>query len=109
MTTFTFAEQLAALPKLANLGPLFKSSNTPIELTESETEYVVRCVKHTFPHHIVFQVCLKFDFEILEVYVNSKKFNKDCIVVVNLWSCTKFHSFELGHVSRVCYVEASTC
>ena len=51
-------EQLAAVPKLANLGPLFKSSSTPLELTESETEYVVRCIKHTFPHHIVFQVIL---------------------------------------------------
>jgi coatomer protein complex subunit gamma len=50
-----YAEQLAAIPKLANLGPLFKSSSTPVELTESETEYVVRCVKHTFPHHVVFQ------------------------------------------------------
>ena len=27
-----------------------------MELTESETEYVVRCVKHTFNKHIVFQV-----------------------------------------------------
>ncbi len=51
-----FPEQLAAVPELANLGPLFKSSNLPLELTESETEYMVRCVKHTFPHHIVFQV-----------------------------------------------------
>jgi len=51
------AEQLAAVPRLANIGPLFKSSHSPVELTESETEYIVRCVKHTFPHHIVFQVC----------------------------------------------------
>lgn len=50
-----YAEQLAAVPELANLGPLFKSSNMPVELTESETEYMVRCVKHTFPHHMVFQ------------------------------------------------------
>jgi len=49
-------EQLALVPRLANLGPLFKSSNSPVELTESETEYIVRCVKHTFPHHVVFQV-----------------------------------------------------
>jgi len=49
-------EQLAAVPRLANLGPLFKSSHSPVELTESETEYIVRCVKHTFPHHVVFQV-----------------------------------------------------
>ena len=49
-------EQLAAVPRLANLGPLFKSSHSPVELTESETEYIVRCIKHTFPHHVVFQV-----------------------------------------------------
>ncbi|GFY78140.1 coatomer subunit gamma-2 [Trichonephila inaurata madagascariensis] len=51
-----FAEQLAAVPELAalNLGPLFKSS-LPIELTESETEFVVRCIKHTFSNHIVLQ------------------------------------------------------
>ena len=49
-------EQLAAVPELNKLGPLFKSSNLPLELTESETEYNVRCVKHTFAHHMVFQV-----------------------------------------------------
>ena len=48
-------EQLAAVPELANLGPLFKSSQ-PVEITESETEYYVQCIKHTFSHYIVFQV-----------------------------------------------------
>ena len=57
MYSVCVAEQLAAVPRLANIGPLFKSSHSPVELTESETEYIVRCVKHTFPHHIVFQVC----------------------------------------------------
>lgn len=50
-----YAEQLATVPQLANIGTLFKSSTSTIELTEQETEYMVRCVKHTFPHHIVFQ------------------------------------------------------
>ncbi|XP_033114562.1 coatomer subunit gamma-2-like isoform X2 [Anneissia japonica] len=50
-----FAEQLAAIPEFAGLGPLFKSSSSPTELTESETEYVVNCIKHTFAEHIVFQ------------------------------------------------------
>ncbi|XP_045165335.1 coatomer subunit gamma-2-like [Mercenaria mercenaria] len=50
-----YAEQLAAIPEFANLGPLFKSSSLPVELTESETEYVVRCVKHTYSRYIVFQ------------------------------------------------------
>ena len=48
-------EQLAAVPELANLGPLFKSSQ-PVEITESETEYYVQGIKHTFSNYIVFQV-----------------------------------------------------
>ena len=50
-----YAEQLSAVPEIAELGNVFKSS-PPVELTESETEYVVRCVKHVFPQHVVFQV-----------------------------------------------------
>lgn len=50
-----YAEQLAAVAEFASLGPLFKSSSKPIQLTESETEYVVNCVKHTFANHMVFQ------------------------------------------------------
>ena len=34
-----------------NLGPLCKSSQ-PAELTESETEYTVVCIKHVFPGHV---------------------------------------------------------
>ncbi|ESO90558.1 hypothetical protein LOTGIDRAFT_191967 [Lottia gigantea] len=49
-----YAEQLSGVPELANLGPLFRSSQ-PVELTESETEYVIQCVKHTFSHYVVFQ------------------------------------------------------
>ncbi len=47
---------MAAVPELAGLGPLFKSSVKPVDLTESETEYHVQCIKHTFQDHIVFQV-----------------------------------------------------
>ncbi|XP_021357768.1 coatomer subunit gamma-2-like [Mizuhopecten yessoensis] len=50
-----YAEQLSSIPEFANLGNLFKSSSLPVQLTESETEYVVQCVKHTFSHYIVFQ------------------------------------------------------
>jgi len=49
-----YAEQLSRIEQFSNLGNLFKSSD-PIELTESETEYVVKCVKHIFPNHIVLQ------------------------------------------------------
>ncbi|NWQ72384.1 COPG2 protein, partial [Neopipo cinnamomea] len=49
-----FQEQLAAIPEFQGLGPLFRCSE-PVQLTEAETEYFVRCVKHVFTGHIVFQ------------------------------------------------------
>ncbi|KAI9485580.1 MAG: adaptin N terminal region-domain-containing protein [Benjaminiella poitrasii] len=49
-----YADTLKAIPEIAAFGPLLKSSDK-IELTESETEYVVQCIKHTFAKHIVFQ------------------------------------------------------
>ncbi|KAG7163486.1 Coatomer subunit gamma-2-like [Homarus americanus] len=49
-----YAEMLSAIPQFVHLGPLFKSS-VPLELTEAETEYMVRCIKHTFQNHIVLQ------------------------------------------------------
>ncbi|NWR42321.1 COPG2 protein, partial [Regulus satrapa] len=49
-----FQEQLAAIPEFKGLGPLFKSSEA-VQLTEAETEYFVRCIKHVFTNHIVFQ------------------------------------------------------
>ncbi|KAJ2238218.1 coatomer subunit gamma [Coemansia sp. RSA 1722] len=51
-----YASKLNAIPELAAFGdqPLVSSAK-PVELTESETEYVVRCVKHVYESHIVFQ------------------------------------------------------
>ncbi|XP_059080210.1 coatomer subunit gamma-2-like [Tigriopus californicus] len=49
-----FVEKFAAIPQIAQCGPLFRSSQ-PVELTESETEYVVQCIKHVFPNHVVLQ------------------------------------------------------
>ena len=49
------AAEMAKVPELAPLGTPFKS-NVPVELTESETEYVVKCVKHVFDKVVVFQV-----------------------------------------------------
>jgi len=40
--------------KQFNLGPIIKSSS-PIELTESETEYLVQCVKHMYKNHLILQ------------------------------------------------------
>lgn len=47
-------EILNSIPELAMLGSVLKSCE-PIELTESETEYVVNCVKHIYKEHVVFQ------------------------------------------------------
>ena len=55
-TQSSYAQQLAEVPDLASYGPVLSSSSKPVELTESETEYVVACVKHIFAEHIVFQV-----------------------------------------------------
>ncbi|GBG34466.1 Coatomer subunit gamma [Hondaea fermentalgiana] len=49
-----YAEELLNMPEFANLGALFKSSR-PEQLTESETEYLVTCVKHIFAEHVIFQ------------------------------------------------------
>ena len=45
---------LQNIPELASLGRIFRSTK-PVPLTESETEYVVECVKHVFEEHIVLQ------------------------------------------------------
>ena len=55
-TQSAYAEQLAAVPELASYGPVLNSSAKPTPLTESETEYLVTCVKHLFKEHVVFQV-----------------------------------------------------
>lgn len=49
-----YAKKLAELFGSFSPGPLFRSSEI-VELTESETEYVVRCVKHCYTRHIVLQ------------------------------------------------------
>lgn len=50
-----YAQQLADVPEFASYGPVVNSTATPAQLTESETEYQVTCVKHIFKEHIVFQ------------------------------------------------------
>ncbi|KAI9799327.1 MAG: hypothetical protein M1825_004820 [Sarcosagium campestre] len=48
------AEQLLQIPELKPYGNVLKSSSL-VELTESETEYVVSVTKHIFKEHIVLQ------------------------------------------------------
>ena len=57
-TAQLFAQQLAQIPELKAYGGVLKSS-TLIELTESETEYVVSAIKHIFKDHVVLQYEIK--------------------------------------------------
>ncbi|KAF8312185.1 coatomer subunit gamma [Cantharellus anzutake] len=50
-----YAKQLAAVPEFESYGSVINSSWKPTQLTESETEYTVSCVKHVYKEHIVFQ------------------------------------------------------
>ncbi|KZT33683.1 coatomer subunit gamma [Sistotremastrum suecicum HHB10207 ss-3] len=54
-TQSQYQTQLAAVPEFADYGLALSSSSKPTPLTESETEYVVSCVKHIFKEHVVFQ------------------------------------------------------
>ncbi|KAJ7201310.1 coatomer subunit gamma [Mycena pura] len=54
-TQSAYAEKLAAVSAFAPYGPILNSSAKPVQLTESETEYQVTCVKHIFKEHVVFQ------------------------------------------------------
>jgi coatomer protein complex subunit gamma len=56
-TSADVAAALAEVPQLAALGRIFRSA-APVPLTESETEYVVRCVKHIFEEHVVLDFCV---------------------------------------------------
>eukprot|EP00986_Skeletonema_menzelii_P010866 scaffold5436_cov143-Skeletonema_menzelii.AAC.8 len=48
------AAAVYAIPELAALGRVFRSS-PPTALSEEEAEYVVTCVKHVLPEHIILQ------------------------------------------------------
>ena len=53
-----YAQQLLTIPELKAFGSVLKSSQL-VELTESETEYVVSVVKHIFKDHVVLQYEVK--------------------------------------------------
>lgn len=55
-TQSAYVQQLADIPHFAEYGTVLNSSAKPVQLTESETEYQVTCVKHIFRENVVFQV-----------------------------------------------------
>jgi coatomer protein complex subunit gamma len=56
------AAAVYAIPELAALGRAFRSAPA-VPLTESETEYVVTCVKHIFEKHVVLQFTVQNTIE----------------------------------------------
>lgn len=52
------SQQLVQIPELKAHGALVRSSS-PVELTESETEYVVSVIKHIYKEHLVLQYEIK--------------------------------------------------
>lgn len=52
------SQQLMQIPELRAHGALLRSS-APVELTESETEYVVSVIKHIYKEHLVLQYEIK--------------------------------------------------
>ena len=57
-TAQKYAQELLQIPEMKSYGSLLKSSSV-VELTESETEYVVSVIKHIFKEHIVLQYEVK--------------------------------------------------
>jgi len=56
------AAAVYAIPELASLGRVFRTSR-PVELTEPEAEYVVRCIKHIMEDHVVLQFVVQNTIE----------------------------------------------
>ena len=52
------SQQLMQIPELKAHGVLLRSSS-PVELTESETEYVVSVIKHIYKNHLLLQYEIK--------------------------------------------------
>jgi coatomer protein complex subunit gamma len=67
------AAAVYATPELAELGRVFRSCK-PVELTESETEYVVKCIKHIMNDHVILQ------FDVTNTIPEQKLVNVSVIV-----------------------------
>ncbi|XP_056633800.1 coatomer subunit gamma [Diorhabda sublineata] len=91
-----FAEKLSVIPGIQQLGPLFRSSEV-VELTESETEYYVRCIKHCFAHHVVLQFdCLNTLADQLLENVRVDLEPSEGFELLAQISCEKLHYNEMG-------------
>ena len=62
MTTRTNRAAIFSVPELATFGRVFRTC-PPIPLTESETEYVVHCIKHILGEHVILQFSVQNTIE----------------------------------------------
>jgi len=97
-------EELYAVPEFSNLGPVFRSC-MPVELTESETEYLVRCTKHIFNEHIVFEFKLTNtlnDQLLKDVSVGMEEQESEMLELVHSVGCPKL-PYDTTKSAFVCY------
>lgn len=88
--------RITSLPGIIELGPLFKTSEV-VELTESETEYFVRCLKHCFSRHVVLQFdCLNTLSDQLLEQVRIQVDPSEGYRVVQEFPCAKLPYNETG-------------
>ncbi|XP_044734358.1 coatomer subunit gamma isoform X1 [Chrysoperla carnea] len=93
-----YMEKLSNIPEIQQLGPLFKSSAV-VELTESETEYTVRCIKHSYPSHLVLQFdCLNTLNDQLLENVRVQLEPPEGFVILKEIPCEKLPYNETGSV-----------
>lgn len=81
-----YMDLLNSVPEIQKLGKLWKSCS-PVELTEQETEYVVNCIKHIYPQHVVFQFNITNNLkdEVLEdVTVDMEPSSEDWVEVTKV-------------------------
>lgn len=91
--------QLNFFPGIESIGPLFKSCK-PIELTETGTEYRVRCVKHIFARHLILQFdCLNtlYDRILQNVSVVLGLIPGYCLLAET--PCEQLHYDKHGYIS----------
>ncbi|CAM9626678.1 unnamed protein product [Scytosiphon promiscuus] len=93
------AEHIYKVPELASLGRVFRST-APVELTESETEYVVRCVKHIMDGYVVLDFTISNTIEeqmLRKVFVEVEQSDPDLYEVEKSVALPELKCGDTGH------------
>lgn len=102
------AADIYAMPELAHLGRVFRSS-AAVELTETETEYVIKCVKHVFEAHVVlqFKVLNTVDTQRLDNVTMALEGESDTLTVTGEVPCESIKYGDTGSCYTVLDRETS--